>query len=136
MRGIVRQGWTHRVVRAASTGISADADLRERRVRDAAGSHAEAEWQEILERCGRKCARCEISGENERLTKDHIVPLALGGTDYASNLQPLCRSCNSWKGNRELDFRKSAILREHRKPDAVVVAGSDAPVEVEVAATA
>lgn len=33
---------------------------------------------------------------------DHIVPLRLGGTHDASNLQALCRSCHSRKSLNEL----------------------------------
>lgn len=32
---------------------------------------------------------------------DHIVPRALGGTDAAENLQPLCHACHSRKTGRE-----------------------------------
>lgn len=83
------------------------------RERNAQGSHTEAEWQEILERFGNRCLRCTIRAEDThygKLTKDHVVPLASGGTSYASNLQPLCRQCNSWKGNREIDFRSKRSL--------------------------
>jgi len=28
------------------------------------------------------------------MTKDHIIPLSRGGTDFAYNLQPMCLGCN------------------------------------------
>jgi uncharacterized protein CbrC (UPF0167 family) len=42
-----------------------------------------------------ECANC---GATEGLTIDHIKPVKLGGTDDYSNLQILCKSCNSRKG--------------------------------------
>jgi 5-methylcytosine-specific restriction endonuclease McrA len=41
---------------------------------------------------------CVVCGTMEDLTFDHIVPLAKGGTNELSNLQVLCRACNSKKG--------------------------------------
>lgn len=92
-----------------------------RRIRElrAGGEHNEPEWQRLLAACGFKCLRC---GTQENLTKDHIVPVASGGNNYITNLQPLCRSCNSWKGPKTIDFRDHSspeiakILRPHEFP--------------------
>ena len=43
------------------------------------------------------CVRC---ASNEDLTLDHIIPWSKGGDTAAENLQTLCRSCNSSKGDR------------------------------------
>ena len=61
------------------------------------GSHTVAEWTEILERHNYQCAHC---GTTERISVDHIIPISKGGTDYASNLQPLCVPCNSRKKDK------------------------------------
>lgn len=66
------------------------------RERNAEGSHTLEEWKELCEKFDNKCAKCK---ESKKLTKDHIKPLSAGGSDYISNIQPLCRNCNSrkWK---------------------------------------
>lgn len=43
------------------------------------------------------CINC---GERDDMTIDHIRARVEGGNDHLSNLQPLCRSCNSSKGAR------------------------------------
>ncbi|KAA3641923.1 MAG: HNH endonuclease, partial [Armatimonadetes bacterium] len=44
--------------------------------------------------------RCVYCAATTDLTVDHIVPLEKGGAAYdPRNLQTLCRSCNSAKGN-------------------------------------
>lgn len=45
--------------------------------------------------CARPCAVC---GRPDDIECDHIVSIASGGTSDESNLQPLCRTCNSVKG--------------------------------------
>ena len=50
---------------------------------------------QIFERDGYRCLSC---GTEAQLTVDHIVPVARGGGHELSNLQTLCRSCNSRKG--------------------------------------
>jgi 5-methylcytosine-specific restriction endonuclease McrA len=66
------------------------------RKKNAEGSHTLKEWENLKKKFNYKCAIC---GLKKPLTKDHIKPLSLGGTDYISNIQPLCRNCNSrkWK---------------------------------------
>lgn len=44
--------------------------------------------------------RCVICLSDKRIEVDHITPLSKGGTNSIDNLQPLCKSCNSAKGNR------------------------------------
>ena len=67
------------------------------RQRNAEGSHIFTEWQDLKR--ARKY-RCVICGKQRKLTKDHIIPLSEGGTDYITNIQPLCRNCNSQKWKR------------------------------------
>ena len=46
---------------------------------------------------GAVCVKC---GTDKNLTVDHKHPRSRGGATKKGNLQPLCRSCNSRKGNR------------------------------------
>jgi 5-methylcytosine-specific restriction endonuclease McrA len=74
--------------------IAAILNRRRTRKLGAAGSHTNAEWLAIVKKHGDRCADC---GEKKRLQRDHVVPLSRGGSDFAFNIQPLCRSCNSRK---------------------------------------
>ena len=56
----------------------------------------EIRW-EVLERDNFTCLHC---GSRRFLTVDHIIPESSGGTLETDNLQTLCRSCNSKKGNK------------------------------------
>ena len=56
-------------------------------------------WK-IFKRDGYACVRC---GSDSDLTIDHITPRSRGGSDEESNLQTMCRSCNSAKGARPLE---------------------------------
>jgi 5-methylcytosine-specific restriction endonuclease McrA len=43
---------------------------------------------------------CVVCAESGDIEIDHVVPVALGGINDATNLQPLCRVCNAIKGAR------------------------------------
>lgn len=66
------------------------------RERGAEGSHTHSQWEALKAKHSWECAHCN---EQKPLTKDHIRPLSLGGSDFIANIQPLCRNCNSrkWK---------------------------------------
>lgn len=81
---------------------------RRARVRNAEGSFTVQEWLDVCAKHDNRCAHCGLQVE---LTQDHIIPLARGGTNWISNIQPLCRICNS---------------RKHAKmPDEIPAAGGD-----------
>lgn len=54
-------------------------------------------WNNIKRRYDYTCPACARSEPEITLTKDHIIPISRGGTNDPSNLQPLCKSCNSRK---------------------------------------
>ena len=57
-----------------------------------------AEWSEIVEEFGRRCAYC--GAELAKLIKEHIVPVSRGGGTTRQNIVPSCTSCNSSKGTK------------------------------------
>lgn len=78
------------------------------REKGAIGSHTLKEWTELKQKYNNRCAIC---GEEKPLTKDHIIPLSRGGNNYISNIQPLCRNCNSKKNNKII-YENPELLEE------------------------
>lgn len=79
--------------------------LRRSQVRSAEGSYTSLEWQRLIEKYNYSCLCCGKAEPEIKLTADHIVPIALGGANFIENIQPLCKSCNSRKGKKHIDFR-------------------------------
>lgn len=74
--------------------ISANRRAREAK---AEGYHTTGEWEQLKIQYGFKCPRCGRREPEIKLTRDHIIPLARGGTNYIENIQPLCGKCNCEK---------------------------------------
>lgn len=55
--------------------------------------------------CNWCCARLT----HKQVVIDHVMPLALGGTDELSNLTVACADCNAMKGAREPQEAEEAI---------------------------
>lgn len=66
---------------------------------------------EILRRDNNTCRYCGQSAPDVKLTVDHVVPTALGGSDDPSNLVAACKDCNAGKSASS--------------PDAALVAAAD-----------
>ena len=70
------------------------------RLKGAEGKFTLEEWSQLKCEHDYRCVHCGKSEQEVKLTKDHIIPLTKGGSNYIDNIQPLCQSCNSRKGNR------------------------------------
>lgn len=69
--------------------------------------------------CGGTCSKCNVrlsprDGLPSSFHIDHVVPYSRGGGDDLTNLQPLCRTCNTSKGNRSShDYRPSHVRERY-----------------------
>ena len=72
---------------------------RRERMANAENTLTAAEWQDILDKQGNRCALCgrEFT-DGDPPTRDHIIPVSKGGGLTRENVQALHRSCNSRKG--------------------------------------
>ena len=60
------------------------------------------EWKECVIFFGGVCAYCGgTPRKGQRLTRDHLEPVSVGGRTIQSNIVPACASCNSSKGAEE-----------------------------------
>jgi 5-methylcytosine-specific restriction endonuclease McrA len=66
----------------------------------ARGSHTLKQWMAVVRLHSWRCFYCDKRLNRRSLTKDHRNPLSKGGSDFARNLVPACKSCNSGKAGR------------------------------------
>lgn len=67
---------------------------------------------EILRRDNYTCRYCGAEAPDVKLEVDHVAPVALGGSDEASNLTTACMDCNSGKSSITPDHEIVAAVSE------------------------
>ena len=78
------------------------------------GSYTVAEWMALCNNYGNLCLCCH---SRRKLTADHVIPIAKGGTSDISNIQPLCMPCNAKKHTCTQDFRINLDLNTTEVPN-------------------
>lgn len=79
---------------------------RRNNIKAVANTLTKTEWLEILESQNYICLCCKQPFTDElRPTIDHIIPVSKKGGLTKDNTQALCKSCNSKKGNKIIDYR-------------------------------
>lgn len=83
---------------------------------------------QILRRDGHKCRYCGVAAPDAKLTVDHVIPEALGGTDDPSNLVTACDKCNGGKSATPPDAAHVAQVADDaiRWAEALKVAAAKA----------
>jgi CRISPR/Cas system Type II protein with McrA/HNH and RuvC-like nuclease domain len=76
--------------------LSATRRVARSRRRSAEGTHTSAELLALFNHQRGKCGNCKRSLRH-KYHADHIMPLALGGTNWIKNIQLLCPTCNQEK---------------------------------------
>jgi 5-methylcytosine-specific restriction endonuclease McrA len=69
------------------------------------GSHTKEEWIALKSAFYFCCLSCGRREPDVMLCRDHVIPVSKGGSNTIDNIQPLCKSCNSSKGAKSIDFR-------------------------------
>lgn len=79
---------------------------RRARVRGAGGKHTAADIIHMMNAQKNMCAYCRVN-ISKLFEVDHIIPIARGGSNLASNLQLLCPDCNRRKSDKDpIDFMR------------------------------
>jgi 5-methylcytosine-specific restriction endonuclease McrA len=88
-----------------------------RRLAQEFGRHTDEEWLVICSEFDFRCVRCGCRPIS--LERDHIVPIYQRGTEAITNIQPLCKTCNTSKGPEDTDwvtFRRQHGFSERETP--------------------
>ena len=86
---------------------------RRARIRAASFEFSERDWRRLLSRYRNACAYC---GERpSELQREHVIPLARGGTHGVGNIVPACAGCNySKKDKFVVEWRRPLFVPARR----------------------
>lgn len=99
-RPLMRLRWNR--WRSTPTGRAADNRSKaKRKALKLANHRSDFSVEQWLERVAEFDQCCAYCGSQTALAQDHLLPVSMGGSDTIGNLIPVCRSCNSSKGNRD-----------------------------------
>lgn len=109
---IARTNWYFNLKKNNPEKLKLYNHAHERRVEKAKGKHTLDEWLFLKEKNDNRCLACGKKEGEIILTRDHIIPLIKGGTNYIENIQPLCFSCNSSKQDKIINYaeRNSEVV--------------------------
>lgn len=103
---------THRKWKSANKDkVNAATHRRRNQVIENGGHWTAEEWQALKTEFEYHCLFCWRTEPEIALTIDHIVPVSNGGSNDITNLQPMCKPCNSRKHRQTLDLRPQARER-------------------------
>ena len=95
--------------------MSADRSANRAKNVNVVGKYSDYEWACLKEQYDNRCLGCGRQEPEITLTADHIIPLSKeGSTNYIFGIQPLCRACNSSKGQKIIDYRKDSNIMMER----------------------
>ena len=79
---------------------------RNKKIAHNGGFHSRKDWESLKERYNWACANpeCRKKEPGIKLTRDHILPLLMGGKNDITNIQPLCLKCNKSKFTRTIKY--------------------------------
>ncbi len=72
-------------------------------------SFTPAEWLQLVEQYGGRCAYCGASG---RLHAEHRIPVSRGGSNRIENILPACASCNAKKATMTEEEFRARLAKE------------------------
>lgn len=103
--------------------VAAIRHARRARQKNAEGRFTAADIRRIHDEQDGRCACCgqELNGKYHR---DHIHPIALGGSNWPSNIQLLCSRCNHTKNDRDpVEFSRNWFNRTGQWPMFAIARG-------------
>lgn len=110
LKRITYKQWLKRYQQSEHGKIMLAKAKHRRRAAERASPHTltAEQWTTILELQDYICPMCQRSFDDDLPpTMDHIVPVSKGGGLTFENVQALCRSCNSSKGTKTINYRST-----------------------------